>query len=290
MDPSTHGPGAGITAVVEAGTSAAEQVWRAGRPVRTVAGASPTLAGGATTGGGRPLWAVWNVRAGLSMRALTHPHCGRRSPPVGAENRAGPFDDASLPSGGIFGIVTELLAPRSRGSLRLRSADPADPPWIDPAHLRHPDDLARMVEATLVARRISRTPPLADLVPGREIDPGDEIGDDDTNGLARSIRPGQPVPPPRRYLRDGPGPGHRCGGERTVRRSRHRGVVRRGRIDHADDPGGEHQPADDRRGRTDCELARRALISVDGEQAAQDLPVASILEYSALDRFPDRAE
>lgn len=122
------------------------------------------------------------------MRALTHPHCGRRSPPVGAENRAGPFDDATIPSGGIFGIAAELLAPRSRGSLQLRSDDPADPPRIDPAHLRHPDDLARMVEATRVARRISRTPPLADLVLGRKINPGDEIGDDDTNGLARSIR------------------------------------------------------------------------------------------------------
>ena len=107
---------------------------------------------------------------------------------MGAENRAGPFDDATIPSGGIFGIAAELLAPRSRGSLQLRSDDPADPPRIDPAHLRHPDDLARMVEATRVARRISRTPPLADLVLGRKINPGDEIGDDDTNGLARSIR------------------------------------------------------------------------------------------------------
>ena len=101
---------------------------------------------------------------------------------------AGPFDDATIPSGGIFGIAAELLAPRSRGSPQLRSADPADPPRIDPAHLRHPDDLARMVEATRVARRISRTPPLADLVLGPEISPGDEIGDDDTDGLARSIR------------------------------------------------------------------------------------------------------
>jgi choline dehydrogenase len=41
---------------------------------------------------------------------------------------AGPFDDPSVPSGAVAGIVTGLLSPRSRGSLRLRSADPAEPP------------------------------------------------------------------------------------------------------------------------------------------------------------------
>jgi choline dehydrogenase len=51
---------------------------------------------------------------------------------------AGPFDDAASPAGGVFGIVAGLLAVRSRGSVRLRSAGPADPPRIDIAHLRHP--------------------------------------------------------------------------------------------------------------------------------------------------------
>jgi choline dehydrogenase-like flavoprotein len=97
---------------------------------------------------------------------------------------AGPFD---VPGGAIFGIVTGLLSPRSRGRVRLRSADPGDPPLIDPAYLRHPDDVTRMVEATLAARKISRTPPLADLIPGPEIAPGAEIGDDDRSGLAESI-------------------------------------------------------------------------------------------------------
>ncbi len=39
-----------------------------------------------------------------------------------------------------------------------------------------------------VARRISRNRPLADLVLGPEINPGNVIGDDDADGLARSIR------------------------------------------------------------------------------------------------------
>ena len=87
----------------------------------------------------------------------------------------------------MFGIVTGLLSPRSRGSLRLRSADPTAPPRIDPAYQRHPDDLARMVAATQEARRISRTAPLADLIPGPEINPGHTIDDADDVGLARSI-------------------------------------------------------------------------------------------------------
>ena len=100
---------------------------------------------------------------------------------------AGPFDTPSVPSGAVFGIVTGLMSPRSRGSVRLRSADPGDPPVIDPGYLRHPDDVARMVEATLAARRISRTRPLVDLVAGPEIAPGPAVDDDDAGGLAESI-------------------------------------------------------------------------------------------------------
>jgi choline dehydrogenase-like flavoprotein len=101
---------------------------------------------------------------------------------------AGPFDDAASPAGGVFGIVIGLLSVRSRGSVRLRSASPADSPRIDIAHLRHPDDMARMVEATRQARQLSRISPLAGLVAGDELAPGPAVSDDDTDGLARSIR------------------------------------------------------------------------------------------------------
>ena len=101
---------------------------------------------------------------------------------------AGPFDDAASPVGGVFGIVTGLLSVHSRGSVRLRSANPADPPRIDIAHLRHGEDMAHMIEATLHARQLSRTPPLADFVTDAEIAPGPAISDDDTAALARSIR------------------------------------------------------------------------------------------------------
>jgi choline dehydrogenase len=48
--------------------------------------------------------------------------------------------------------------------------------------------MERMVEATLVARRISRTTPLAELIVGDELSPGLSVADDDIDGIARSIR------------------------------------------------------------------------------------------------------
>jgi choline dehydrogenase-like flavoprotein len=74
-------------------------------------------------------------------------------------------------SGGVFGVVTGLLSPSSRGRVRLRSADPDDPPRIDAAYLRTPDDVRRMVEATRHARLLGRTAPLVDIVRGAEIPP-----------------------------------------------------------------------------------------------------------------------
>jgi choline dehydrogenase len=113
----------------------------------------------------------------------------RLAPPGGAPDlhlfAAGPFDAG--PAGAVFGLVTGLVLPFSRGWVRLRSADPADPPRIDVAHLRHPDDMRRMIEATLLARAISRTAPLAGLVDGAELAPGPSISDDDTGAIATSI-------------------------------------------------------------------------------------------------------
>jgi choline dehydrogenase len=92
---------------------------------------------------------------------------------------AGPFDDPGAPSGGVFGLVTGLLSPTSRGSVRLRSAKPDDPPRIDVAHVSTQDDVRRMVEATRHARRLSRTEPLSSFVEGAELSPGPSISDDD---------------------------------------------------------------------------------------------------------------
>ena len=100
---------------------------------------------------------------------------------------SGPWDNPAAPGGGVFALVVGLVGVSSRGSVRLRSADPAEPPRIDVAHLRAPDDLAAMVEGTVLARKIARTAPLADLVLGPELSPGRDVADDPA-ALAASIR------------------------------------------------------------------------------------------------------
>src|SRR5215472_15521255 len=88
---------------------------------------------------------------------------------------AGPFDagqDASR-AGAVFGLVTGLVLPYSRGWVRIRSADPAD--------------MSRMIEATLIARAISRTAPLTGLIEGPELAPGPAIADGDISAIAASI-------------------------------------------------------------------------------------------------------
>lgn len=60
-----------------------------------------------------------------------------------------------------------LLRPRSRGSVRLASADPLAAPLIDPNFFGHPQDLADMVRGLRLTRQIMTQPALAALN-GRE--------------------------------------------------------------------------------------------------------------------------
>ena len=54
-----------------------------------------------------------------------------------------------------------VLRPRSRGSLRLASADPLAAPLIDPAFLQDPDDTRRLVLGFKLMRELLRQPALA---------------------------------------------------------------------------------------------------------------------------------
>jgi choline dehydrogenase len=67
-----------------------------------------------------------------------------------------------------------LLRPRSRGWVRLRSADPADPPLVNPAYLTDPADLVHLREGLREARRILGQSPLSGIVRG-EFLPGAEV-------------------------------------------------------------------------------------------------------------------
>ncbi|WP_330849072.1 GMC family oxidoreductase [Burkholderia diffusa] len=57
-----------------------------------------------------------------------------------------------------------VLRPKSRGSVKLRSADPLDAPLIDPAFLEHADDLDVLVEGYKLTRRLMATPAMSAFV------------------------------------------------------------------------------------------------------------------------------
>ena len=77
---------------------------------------------------------------------------------------AGAGAEAGVPSvpPGTSGITLNsyTLRPKSRGTVRLRSADPAAPPVIDPNFLAEPGDLKISVEGVRISREIFRQPSL----------------------------------------------------------------------------------------------------------------------------------
>ena len=70
------------------------------------------------------------------------------------------------------------LRPESRGSLRIRSADPAAPPEIRINYLASEVDRATNVEGLKILRKILRAPALAPYVV-EEVDPGDKVTSDE---------------------------------------------------------------------------------------------------------------
>jgi choline dehydrogenase len=84
-------------------------------------------------------------------------------------------DPAESPTGARMVLHAALTKPRSRGSVRLRSADPGAAPVIDPGWFSDPADLPRMRLAVRTARRLAGTAPLSgialeELFPGPSID------------------------------------------------------------------------------------------------------------------------
>jgi choline dehydrogenase-like flavoprotein len=78
--------------------------------------------------------------------------------------------------GHAYLMAPTLLTPKSRGWVRLRSADPAAKPRILTNSLAEADDVASMVAGMELAREIARREPLASTVL-RELRPGSDVTD-----------------------------------------------------------------------------------------------------------------
>ncbi len=97
-----------------------------------------------------------------------------------------PTDDEVVPGFGRFAtILPGLIYPRSHGEVRLRSADPAAPPVIDPRYFSDPADLDHLVAGVKLSREIAATAPLSSVL-GREVYPGPEVRDDEA--IRASVR------------------------------------------------------------------------------------------------------
>ncbi|AWS48366.1 hypothetical protein DKM19_11795 [Streptosporangium sp. 'caverna'] len=81
-------------------------------------------------------------------------------------------------AGGGYSVLVSLMSPASRGSLYLRSPDPAVPPVIDPNYLADERDVDRMVIGLRRARELGEAEAL-DPWRSREILPGPDVRDDD---------------------------------------------------------------------------------------------------------------
>lgn len=79
-----------------------------------------------------------------------------------------------------------FLQPKSRGTVRLRSADPEAPILFDGNFLSHPDDLATLLRGLDLAREIMRMPSMAKAVSGELLPDADSTGRIDLEAYVRS--------------------------------------------------------------------------------------------------------
>jgi choline dehydrogenase-like flavoprotein len=80
--------------------------------------------------------------------------------------------------GHAFTLGPVLVTPRSRGTVRLRSADPNAKPRILTNTLSHPDEVAAFVSAIKLVREWVGTSPLQEVA-GRECYPGADVQTDE---------------------------------------------------------------------------------------------------------------
>ena len=86
---------------------------------------------------------------------------------------------ASMPKGGVT-LNAAYMRPKSRGTVRLQSDDPAKAPLIDPNYWQEPEDRRRHIVGLKIARDILRQPALqpflvAERLPGPNVSTEDEL-------------------------------------------------------------------------------------------------------------------
>jgi len=86
-------------------------------------------------------------------------------------------------TGAFLTIVPTLMYPKSRGVVRLASADPRVPPSIDPRYLSEREDLAQLITGVKLAREIASAKPLAAIL-GEEVAPGPAARSDEQVGAS----------------------------------------------------------------------------------------------------------
>ena len=91
-----------------------------------------------------------------------------------------------LPDREGFTVTVRQGRPASRGEVRLRSADPADPPVIEPRYFSDPGDMPVLMRGVRRLRGVLHNPAVRRLI-DHEIMPGQAVVDDDAR-LAASIR------------------------------------------------------------------------------------------------------
>jgi choline dehydrogenase len=89
------------------------------------------------------------------------------------------------PTGGAITLSVAVVKPDSRGTLRLRGRDPREQPEIDCNFLADERDARRMLEGVKLARKIGRSPALAQFIE-LEILPGDAVANDQLAGVIAS--------------------------------------------------------------------------------------------------------
>lgn len=83
-----------------------------------------------------------------------------------------------------WALCAGLVAPKSRGELRLKSANPADRPIVDARFLSHPDDVKALAWGIELAREIGNSPAMREFVK-REVAPGRTLTGADMENFVR---------------------------------------------------------------------------------------------------------